>query len=315
VGSIEHTFVPERIAPGIDRLTLPMPSGPKHVHCYVVEGDDGPLLVDTGLGFGDPERWGSLGPLAGIVITHMHPDHVGGAVGAASATGAGVVQGELDAAQARQVWGSPDWPDRIAAWFLTHGVPRAVTNDLIEQGHAYAPFVRPAPDPELVREGDRVGGWDVLDVPGHADGHIALLRDGVLLSGDHLLARISPAVGLYPESRPDPLGDYLASLERTIALAPRLALPGHGDPVSDPVGRARELIAHHGRRLAATEAALSDAPRSAFEVSHELFGADLAPTQRRFAVAETLSHLERLVFEGRAARSGEDGNVSYTAAR
>jgi glyoxylase-like metal-dependent hydrolase (beta-lactamase superfamily II) len=135
----------------------------------------------------------------------------------------------------------------------------------------------------------------------------------VLIAGDHLLRRITPAVGLYPESRPDPLGDYLASLERTIELAPRIVYPGHGEPIHDAAARARELIEHHRVRLDDHVAALSAEPRTAYEVSLQVFGRELAPTQRRFAVAETLSHLERLVHEGRAARSGDDNRVSYTS--
>ena len=142
------------------------------------------------------------------------------------------------------------------------------------------------------------------------------IRDGVLVSADHVLGRISPTVGLWPASREDPLGDYLEALERTIELAPTIALPGHGDPVLDPVGRAQELIAHHRERLDATAAALvPDGPRTGFEVSFPLFGDDLKPAARRFAVAEALSHLERLVREGRAARHEDDGTVSYTAAQ
>jgi glyoxylase-like metal-dependent hydrolase (beta-lactamase superfamily II) len=134
----------------------------------------------------------------------------------------------------------------------------------------------------------------------------------VLVAGDHLLHPISPAIGLYPESRPDPLGDYLASLERTVELAPRVVYPGHGEPIRNAAERARELIAHHGERLDVTAAALSAEPRTAYDVSLAVFGAELGPTQRRFAVAETLSHLERLVREGRAARGGDRGTVTYT---
>ena len=152
----------------------------------------------------------------------------------------------------------------------------------------------------------------MLELPGHADGHLGFVRDGVLIAGDHLLQRISPAVGLYPESRPDPLGDYLASLERTIELAPRIVYPGHGEPIPDAAVRARELIEHHRRRLDETAEALGDEPRSAYEISLDVFGADLGPTQRRFAVAETLSHLERLVFDGRARRHGNADAVTYT---
>jgi hypothetical protein len=61
------------------------------------------------------------------------------------------------------------------------------------------------------------------------------------------------------------------------------------------------------------EASLSTEPSTAYEISLDVFGRELAPTQRRFAVAETLSHLERLVRGGRAARSGDDNRVSYTS--
>ena len=102
----------------------------------------------------------------------------------------------------------------------------------------------------------------------------ACSRSGVLVSADHLLGRISPTVGLWPASRPDPLGDFLESLERTIELAPEIALPGHGDPIADPVGRAHELIEHHRERLAFTE---SSARRSS---AHGLRGL-ARPLRRR----------------------------------
>jgi glyoxylase-like metal-dependent hydrolase (beta-lactamase superfamily II) len=303
-GSIEQTFV--RLEDGIRRLTLPLPTGPKHVHCYLVDG----TLFDTGLGLGEAP-WESAG-IERIAITHFHPDHVGGAAAAATATGAPVFQGGLDYAQCERVWGSRDWPERMAAWFTRHGVPAHVADDLIEQGHAFAPFIRYALDPELLYEGSTLAGWNVVELPGHADGHLGFLRDGVLIAGDHLLDRISPAVGLYPDSRPDPLGDYLASLERTIELAPEIVYAGHGEPISNAAERARELIAHHRERLDDTAGALKNKGRTAYEISLDVFGPELGPTQRRFAVAETLSHLERLVREGRAGRSGDDGTVTYT---
>ena len=303
-GSIEQAFV--SLEDGIQRLTLPLPTGPKHVHCYLADG----TLFDAGLGLGEAP-WDSV-DVARIAITHFHPDHVGGAAAAVAATGARVFQGGLDYAQCERVWGSPDWPERMAAWFITHGVPAPVADDLIAQGHAFAAFIRYAIDPELVYEGSVVNGWDVIELPGHADGHLGFLRDGVLVAGDHLLATISPAVGLYPESRPDPLGDYLASLERTIDLAPRVVYPGHGEPIKNAAARARKLIVHHRERLNQTRQALNKQGLTPYEISLKLFGDELSPTQRRFAVAETLSHLERLVREAGAARSEDGGTVTYT---
>jgi len=311
----------DELAGGIRRVTMTLPMRPRHVHCYLLPGDDGWTLVDTGVGLPDSrERWAAElaqldGPVTRIVVTHFHPDHVGGAADLAELTGAPVVQGEIDFFQCRRVWGSDDWAERLVDWFHRHGVPPGVTEELIEQGSLYRPFIRFHLDPVLVGPGDELNGWTLVAAPGHADGQLCLLRDGILIAADHLLDPITPTVGLWPESRPDPLGDYLAALAQTIALRPRLALPGHGEPIADPVGRAHALIAHHAERLGVAEAALHAEPQSGFELSFALFGADLKPGGRRFAVAETLSHLERLVREQRAARHEDSGHVSYTAAQ
>jgi glyoxylase-like metal-dependent hydrolase (beta-lactamase superfamily II) len=303
---------------GIRRLTFPLPLGIDHVHCYLLPGPDGWTLVDTGLGLPDAgERWRKalrgVG-VARIVITHFHPDHVGGAQVVRELTGGEVLQGADDYGQCLRVWGSDDWSERMTDYLQGHGLPEEPAAELRHESRTFAPFIRFARDPEPLREGDEVDGWRVLALPGHADGHICLERHGVLVAGDHLLGVITPTVGLYPESRPDPLGDYQASLRRTIELAPRLALPGHGETVTDPVARAQEILEHHERRLDQTASALGSEPRSAYEVSVVLFGVTLDASGRRFALAETLAHLERLVREGRAARTGDDDRVSYTAA-
>ena len=316
---IEHTFgVPVEVEPGILRVTLPLPSGPRHVHCYLLRGDDGWTLVDTGLGLMEPS-WEEIlaqvdGPVVRIFITHMHPDHVGGAEAAVRATGAPVLQGRLDYEQCERVWGSSDWPERIADWFLVHGVPAAVAEELIESGHVFADFVRFAWNPTPVDPGDEVDGWRVVATPGHADGHLCLHRDGVLIAGDTLLAPITPAIGLYPESRPDPLGDYVESLHAVAGLAPRVSYGGHGATIGEPAPRAHAIVAHHDDRLDRAAAALGRDPRNGYDVSHDLFGDALPPIQRRFAVAEALSHLERLVVLGRAHRGEDDRAVTYTAA-
>jgi glyoxylase-like metal-dependent hydrolase (beta-lactamase superfamily II) len=302
---------------GIRRVTCPLPTRPGHVHAYLLPGADGWTLVDTGIGLPDVAEWWAREldgiEVVRILVTHFHPDHIGAAADVAELTGAPVHQGELDYEQTEMVWGNPAWPQRIADWFLTHGVPRPIAEELIESGSVYAPFIRYQPDPVRVLAGERLDGWELVAAPGHADGQLCVLKDGILVSADHLLGRITPTVGLWPESRPDPLGDYIESLERTIELAPTLALPGHGEPIADPVGRAHALIEHHRERLAVSEASLTQTPRTGFDLSFDLFGADLKPASRRFAVAETLSHLERLVREERAARHEDDGAVTYTA--
>ena len=304
---------------GIRRVTLPLPTRPGHVHSYVLPGEDGWTVVDTGLGLPDArERWAAEldrlpGPVRRIVVTHFHPDHVGAAADLAELTGAPVAQGRLDYAQCDLVWSSDDWADVLVDWFRLHGVPDDVMRELIEQGAQYRPFIRYQRDPHLLDPGDHVDGWRTVAAPGHADGQLMLFRDGVLVAADHVLDRISPTVGLWPRSRTDPLGDYLGALEATIALEATVALPGHGEPIGDPTARARELIAHHRERLAATAASLGTEPQTGYEVSFPLFGDDLTPAARRFAVAETLSHLERLVLEGGARRIEDDRGVAYTS--
>jgi glyoxylase-like metal-dependent hydrolase (beta-lactamase superfamily II) len=304
---------------GIRQVTLPLPMRPGHVHAYLLPGDDGWTVVDTGVGLPDAKDvWRAEleqagGKVARIFVTHFHPDHVGAAADLHELTGAPVYQGTLDYAQCELVWGNPAWSERLVDWFHLHGTPHDVTEELVGQGSVYRPFIRYQPDPVLVRAGERLDGWELVAAAGHADGQLCLLKDGILVAADHVLERISPTVGLWPASRSDPLGDYLAALAHTIDLDPEVALPGHGDVLTDPAGRARELQEHHRHRLAETAAALGLEPRTGYELSLSLFGDDLKPAARRFAVAESLSHAERLVFDGLAARHEDGGIVTYTA--
>jgi glyoxylase-like metal-dependent hydrolase (beta-lactamase superfamily II) len=303
---------------GVLRLTFRLPLGIDHVHCYLLRASDGSwTLVDTGLGADDPEAvWRSVlaeldAPVGRIVITHMHPDHVGGARDAAEVTGAPVLQGREDHEQCLRAWGPERSPERLAEFMVAHGMPRSYVEGAMLESAALAARVHAVERPALLEPGDEVDGWRVELLRGHADGHLVLLRDGVMIAGDTILGHITPAIGLYPAARPDPLGDYLETLRRIEEMAPRLALPGHGSTIEDPPARAREIAVHHDRRLEATEAALGREPLNAYEVSLALFQDDLSPTLRRFALAESLAHLERLVRDGHARRVDEAG---YAAA-
>lgn len=302
---------------GIRRVTFAMPLGIDHVHCYLLPASGaGWSLVDTGLGLPDAgERWSRVlaqldAPVERILITHFHPDHVGAAADVAGLTGAPVHQGAEDYEQCVRTWGEQT-ESPMPTYLREHGTPEAEVESFIQEGRAFGKLIRFVRDPEPLAPGGEVDGWEVLELPGHADGHLAFHRDGILVAGDTLLGSITPNVGLYPHSRPDPLGDYLVSLERIAELEPRLALPGHGDPIRDPAGRARELVAHHVERLEQTTAALDGEPRTAYDVSLTLFSEPLSPTLRRFALAETRAHLEYLVQRDRAARVEDDGRVSY----
>jgi glyoxylase-like metal-dependent hydrolase (beta-lactamase superfamily II) len=305
----------QEVFEGVRRVTFRLPLGIDHVHCYLLRSPEGGwTLVDTGLGSPDPAGvWDPVlaeldAPVERIFVTHMHPDHVGGARDAAGVTGAPVLQGREDHEQCRRAWGPSRSSQGLADYMVEHGMPEADVGDYVRDASKLAEYVHWAEDVEPVEPGGEVDGWRVELLRGHADGHLVLLRDGVLIAGDTILGRITPAVGLYPRARPDPLGDYLESLRRIEELAPRIALPGHGEPIEDAAARAREIAAHHAERLDRAEAALGSAPLNAYDVSLRLFAGELSPTQRRFALAESLAHLERLVFAGRAGRA-EGGYV------
>jgi glyoxylase-like metal-dependent hydrolase (beta-lactamase superfamily II) len=233
----------------------------------------------------------------------MHPDHVGGARDVATLTGAPVAQGREDFAQCREVWGPGRSPERFAAHWRANGMPASEVETLVGDTSWLADAIHWAESPQLLDPGDEIDGWRVELLRGHADGHIVLVRDGVLIAGDTILDGITPTIGLYPKSRPDPLADYFETLDRIEQLAPRVAYTGHKDAIVDPARRAREIRAHHAERLDATVAALDGDPRTAYDVSHVLFAHALSPAERRFALAESLAHLEWLVGSGAALRA------------
>jgi glyoxylase-like metal-dependent hydrolase (beta-lactamase superfamily II) len=309
------------LAAGIRRVTLPLPLGMDHVHCYLLRGASGWTLVDTGLGEpGAAERWRGLlagldAPLERVVITHFHVDHIGAAADVAPLSRDGVLEGRLGRQQSLAHYDGPAWGEELQRHLVRHGMPEAEALQAHASWRAIAALARPAPQAAALDPGDLVDGWEVVALPGHADGHIGLLRDGVLVGGDALLPDVSPTIGVWPGAADDPLADYLDTLERIAALDPALVLPAHGNPVTDPAGRARELAEHHARRLDAVGAALGPAPATAYDVSRVLWPDGLDAAGRSLAVAEALAHLERLVGLGRARadRLGEATRFSPPA--
>jgi glyoxylase-like metal-dependent hydrolase (beta-lactamase superfamily II) len=292
---------PVQVGEGIRRVTFPLPLGIDHVHCYLLRARDGSwILVDAGLGIGDQEAlWEPVlaaldAPVGRVLLTHSHPDHMGGIAAFAELTGARIAQGRLDRERAEQVWGDPAAYAIFDDFLREHGVPEEVLDR--SRFHLRLP-----PEPELLDAGDDFDGWRVEVLPGHADGHVVLVRGDVLVAGDTILGGITPHVGVYPGGLDDPLAHFVASLERIAELQPRLALPGHGPVLEDAAGRAREIVVHHRERLDRTAAELDGTPRTAWELSRSVFG-HVAPGQFVFALTETLSHLERLEALGRARR-------------
>jgi glyoxylase-like metal-dependent hydrolase (beta-lactamase superfamily II) len=149
---LEHVFA---------RVTLALPFPPNHVHAYVVEGEGGRILVDTGAGLPDAADSFRGLEVDRIVVTHMHPDHVGGARQASELTGAPVSQGALDYEQCVHAW-TTDWVSGLGDWFRLHGVPEAALRRPLAAMAAASGHVGFVRDPFLLHEGDDVGGWTVI---------------------------------------------------------------------------------------------------------------------------------------------------------
>jgi glyoxylase-like metal-dependent hydrolase (beta-lactamase superfamily II) len=161
------------------------------------------------------------------------------------------------------------------------------------------------PDRSLV-EGVEIetdlGVWTVHETPGHAPSHVCLFQRErrLLISGDHLLGRIS----LYYDYgwTPDPVGEFLGSLDAVDALDARLALSGHGRPFVDVHGHVeanRKLVA---QRLEAVAAALDGAPKTAAEISPGVYGEPLTEYNASWLLAQTLCYLRHLELRGRVSR-------------
>jgi glyoxylase-like metal-dependent hydrolase (beta-lactamase superfamily II) len=149
-----------------------------------------------------------------------------------------------------------------------------------------------------------------LWTPGHTPGHLCFLlaRDGLLVSGDHVLPRVSPNVSSYDHSDRDPLGDFLHSLTSLVGLGVTEVLPAHEYRFADLEGRVDELQRHHDERLALIEALLRERGASSSWALAEAMPwsrswDDMAPYTKRSANGEVLAHLVQLERRGRAQRS------------
>ncbi len=312
------------IAPGLYQLTIPMPFRLNHVHLYLVEADDGFILIDTGVNTSEAfaalkRKLDDLGldfsAIRQVVITHFHSDHCGQAARIRELAGAQIAMGATERTTFERVQLHPS--DEREEQFLRHGLPPTQASRYAE----VLPYLKSLTLPFDVDV--RVGHGqtflakrrrlEAFVTPGHTPGHVCLFMpdERLMFSGDHILQKITPNIGFHSYSGPDPLGDYLQSLRATLTLGATLLLPSHGPLVEDPAARVHELLVHHERRLQACLEALGPAPATAYEVSLQVFGGDLDHFGRWMALGETLSHLEHLVQQGLASKLDEDGRIGY----
>lgn len=317
VGSIERVFE------DIFQLKLPVPFPLRFVSSYLIPGDGGWTVIDPGFDY--PEARGVWEECAGevgldldggiekVIVTHLHPDHIGLARWMQNRSDSPVFMLEREIENARAVW-NPDHDGKEFVHFLirngmddeTARPTASTTNDL---GVRVPEDIIPIQPGDAMELGD--GTFRAVHTPGHSDHHF-MLHDagrGILIAGDHLLLKITPNIGVWPYTMPEPLRRYMDSLAGIRdEIEADTVLPGHGPIFHDMPGRVAELLAHHEERLDEMHAALNGEPESAFDLARRVFPETLSPHQLRFALAETLAHLELLEGAGRVERM-DDGEV------
>ena len=317
----------QQITNDIYQIQLPLPYALSIVNCYLVRGSNGWTVLDTGLNTSKarPVWEAALADLGiapddieQIVLTHTHPDHYGMAGWLQSRATDGskppVKMSPREAEMANHVWA-----DDTEGWLVeSHhhwqrcGLAESENEAVIEATKRTRSGTFPHPilvehiEPNsYIQLGNR--RCRALHMPGHSDGQLVFYdeADQLLFCGDHVLMKITPNVSLWPNSEPNPLGRYIDSFAELEKLTVRLALPGHRALITDLNGRLAELRTHHHQRLedtiTAVCAASNGAPSaSVYNIALKLFKfSKFTVHEVRFAVAETLAHLELLARNGR----------------
>lgn len=335
---------PMSVADGLRWVRMPLPFALDHINLWLlrdrIDGREGWTVVDCGVARPEVQAlWERIFeesleglPILRVVVTHMHPDHVGLAGWLCERWNAPLWMTMTDYFTAR-LWARPAAGGREAGWpngesavahFSRHGLRDEDSLEQIRRRANYYPsLVSPVPTSfRRLLHGQTlsIGGreWRVIIGLGHAPEHASLYCDtlGVLISGDMVLPRISTNVSVFdfePEANPLPL--YLSSLRRYDGLPEdTLVLPSHGKPFRGLHERIAQQHAHHAERLEEVLAACRR-PVSAADVVPVLFRRKLDLHQLTFAMGEALAHLHALYFDGRLTRTlDEDGIYRFRCA-
>lgn len=333
-GTAQHAAWQARAVPPVEQLrddlwSIPVPMGGplRYVSVYAFALDGGGLgLIDTG--WGSDDSWaalqaglGEIGASAadvrGVLVTHLHFDHLGLAERLRQASGAWIAMHPADAA----VVGSPALRDPavfVAAeieFLVSLGADRDEAASDVGPVENVRHFSRMAVPDRLLEDGEHADfpGWRLraIHTPGHTAGHLCFTeqRTGLLFSGDHVLPRISPNISSTHTGAPDPLRDYLESLAAIGAEEPTEVLPAHEWRFRGLRSRTDELTAHHEHRLAELLEAIRSNPGSTpwQLAAHLTWSRPWDQYERRmriFAVTETDAHLRLLASRGLVVSDG-----------
>lgn len=325
------------VADDIWWVRMPLPFALDHVNVWclrdTVDGQEGWTIVDCGVARDDVKAlWEDVFanvlqglPVLRVVVTHMHPDHVGLADWLCQRWKAPLYMTMTDymtashwsGATAANEYGGTGGT-ATADFFARHGLKDAEALEEMRQRADYYPGLVPSVPKEFHRLMDNdeltIGGvsWRVIVGYGHAPEHASLYcaDKGVLISGDMLLPRISTNVSVHSyEPMGNPLPAYLSSLDGFADVADEaLVLPSHGRPFRGVHTRVAQQHAHHDERFSEVLQAC-ESPRTAAELLPVLFRRKLDTHQLSFAMGEALAHLHALYFDGRLDREVDKNGV------
>jgi glyoxylase-like metal-dependent hydrolase (beta-lactamase superfamily II) len=299
---------------------------------YLIRGDDGYTLVDCG--WNTPEAFAALddelhdvgitfNDLSTLLVTHVHPDHYGLAGRIKEVCGARVIIHQRERDFIRSRYRQPEQLlERMSSWLREHGVPADELEDLQSAAMPVRGFVVPAEPDHVLWGGETIDlglyKFEVYWTPGHSPGHICFFdrTQRIILTGDHVLPTITPNVGFHPQQAGNPLGDYLASLQRLEPIEVDDVFPAHEHVFKDLQGRLREIAVHHEDRMGEMLRIIGDGRATGYEVASQTVWAtgtfqSFSSWMRRAALSEALAHLEFAVQEGLLRQVREEGLVKY----
>ncbi|GAB3053078.1 MBL fold metallo-hydrolase [Virgibacillus ainsalahensis] len=305
---------------GLIPITLDLPFRLNHVNCFLAEGDDGWKVIDAGLNNKETvKRWEEElkgKTVTDIIITHYHPDHFGYAGGMQEKTGARAWMSKVDHEAGLDAW-TESFLAKLDDNYKLAGIPDAISREMTGNTEEFVARVTPYPAVnQYLEEGERIQigkyEYEIIFTPGHSDGLVNFYNKekNILLSTDHILPKITPNISYWFHGNPDPLASYLESLEKIRKLDADLVVPSHGKPFYGANDRIDAIKSHHDERLGQTLESISG-DTSVYEACQKLFKKELTIHETRFAIGETLAHLEYLRNQGECSREIRNGAYIY----
>jgi glyoxylase-like metal-dependent hydrolase (beta-lactamase superfamily II) len=305
------SYEPEHLFDDLYCIPLPLYDG-SPVNAYVAIGENGVRLIDGGLGTEECQAklfdgLKSLGFLPkdvhGLVITHGHNDHVGAAQTVAD-NGGEILAHRIESTDGRRLAFDEAWLER-------NGLP---ANGRVRDRWHPADWPRPT---RLLEDGDRLR-WGNLDLnvvwcPGHTRGLVCLFEParGLLFTTDHVMRRASAPISLRDDADGDPLGDYLASVDKLERLKVETVLPGHGRPFGGLGRRLAHIRADIDEQLDRIRNTLKSGPGTAYEVLSVHGLRDTRPIADRYALSQLLARLRHLELRAEVVRVEDQDGIRY----